>query len=201
MSKGRVIDKSKLINVLLEYKEKLLIEKLNYKELDISNLEDVAIVKEVSEFDTSKKCFGDYSLFDDFDYYTNYAIYFENELIGFLGYTESHPKDTTRIIPCLCIKEKYRNIGIGYIIINQLLNNVFEYYDDIKSIYLTIIENNIPSIRLAKSLGFYGFPGYRENDYIQVNGTLEKQNHYLYKRKDYEKNKKEHLPYGDMKFK
>ena len=190
---------NKITNTIKKYKERIIIEKLNYKELNIDNLEDILIIKRLTEFDTSKYCYGDYSLFAGFDEYFNYAIYLGDELIGYLAYIFSHPKDITRFIPCICLKEEYRHIGIGYIVIKQLMNTLFETFSDLKSIYVTALEKNTQSINLAKSIGFYEFPGYRENDYFLVNGKEEKQNHYLYKRKDYQKNKKNFISYGYMK--
>lgn len=175
----------KLIDTLKEYKENLIISQLYYEELRSNNLKDINTLEEIFKFDDAKTCFGDYDTDGILDEYFSLAIYMKSELIGGVMYTISHPRDLTRIFIVLCLKKEYRGSGIGSIIIKQSINSLFTEFGNIKSLYVTVLKSNKKCINLIEKNNFYKFNGYRDNDYLLVNGKNEVQYHYMYTIKDY----------------
>jgi len=189
----------KLINTLKNYKEQLIIDSLRYKLLNPKKLSDYDILIKLEKFDDNKTCFGDLGLVDQAENVTNFGIYLDEKLIGYFGSYITHAKYTSRKFFAICLKKEYRGIGIGKIVLKQMLNLFFS--DDFKtnSIYMTAIEDNDESIHLIENSGFHIFKGFRELDYFDVNGEEKKQKQYLYTKKEYLKDKDKILKYGISK--
>ena len=118
----------------------------------------------------------------------NYGIYIENEFIGIISIFYKYYKDLTRLEMSITIKKEYRNKKIGEFCYDYVIHNYFQNYN-VKSIHLSIREDNISSRMLAEKFGFKIYPGYKDSKYfIDLEGNKIPQVQYLLKRKDYFKN-------------
>jgi RimJ/RimL family protein N-acetyltransferase len=85
----------------------------------------------------------------------------------------------------ICIKEEFRNLGIGKYCYDNLIRLAFEK-KGIKSIHLSIREDNIKSRMLAEKCGFKLYKGYKCDQYfVDLEGNKIPQVQYLLKKKDY----------------
>lgn len=183
------------MNQELEQRLSILLKKVCQKKvtdsIKIVNIHrDKKLILEGVLFDDENTCFHSYENIKDIVTgfmvsATNYGIYIEDEFIGLVSLFYQHHKDLTRLEMAISIKKEYRNIKIGefsydYIIRNYLKNT------DIKSIHLSIREDNIKSRRLAEKIGFKLYPGYKScENFIDLNGNKIPQVQYLLKLKDY----------------
>lgn len=193
--------KATLVDALREYREKLIIERLSYRVLDPTLALDYRTLRIIASYDKNKSFFedGDRASFGELSEYLNYAIFFERELIGYVGYRYSHPRDLSRYMPAIIIKPKYQKIGIGDVVVKQLINTLFTEYDGIRSIYAVILQDNQDSINLVEKNNFVQFKGYRENDLAYIDGNAHQTVHYLYTIKDFKRDQKKLMRYRTMK--
>ena len=118
----------------------------------------------------------------------NYGIYYNDKFIGIISVYYQYYKDLTKLELSICIKNDYRSIGIGSICYDYIIDNYFKK-DNIKSIHLSIREDNVKSRQLAHKYSFKKYEGYKcDNYFIDINGNTHSQVQYLLKKKDY-KNK------------
>lgn len=176
------------IRFLKNYKQELFLTHISLKRIYNHRLEDQKLFQKIEALDDNRYCFGDYFFLENFDPYSNYAIYDQEKLIGYIGFCSSHPKDIYRINIAFLLKEEYRSLGLGSHILKRAIKTLFEFYDT-KSIYITTIKDNEKCKGLLEKNGFHLFPGYRDHDFFKIHGNLHEQYHYLYTKADYEKNK------------
>lgn len=183
------------MNQELEQRLAVLLKKVCQKKITdnikIVNIHrDKKLILEGVLFDNENTCFHSYENIKDIVTglrvsATNYGIYLEDEFIGLVSLFYQYYKDLTRLEMSITIKKEYRNKKIGefsydYIIRNYLKNT------DIKSIHLSIREDNIKSRMLAEKIGFKLYPGYKScESFIDLNGNKIHQVQYLLKLKDY----------------
>jgi len=193
--------KAVLVDALRKYREKLIIERLSYRVLNPDMALDYRTLRMIASYDENKSFFGDRerSSFGEPSEYLDYAIFFERELIGYVGYRYSHSKDLSRYMPAIIIKPKYQQIGIGDVVVKQLINTLFTEYDGTKSIYAIILQDNGASINLVEKNNFTQFKGYRENDFVYIDGKAQQTVHYLYTVKDFKRDQKRLMKYRTMK--
>jgi RimJ/RimL family protein N-acetyltransferase len=169
---------------------KICIEKIkdNISILNINGDEEL-ILKGVL-FDNEATCDHSYNSIDDIVTglmvsADNYGIYIKDEFIGIISVFYKYYKDLSRLEMSISIKEEYRNKKIGEFCYDYVIRNYFEDYD-IKSIHLSIREDNMKSRKLALKFGFKEYPGYKDSKYfIDLDGNKIPQVQYLLKRKDY----------------
>lgn len=177
-----------LVILLKKIRNKKIIQNINL--IDINDNKEL-IVKGVL-FDDEHTCYHDYSHIDDIITglmvsADNYGIYFENEFIGIISVFYQYYKDLTRLEISMSIKNEYRNKNIGNYCLNLILYYYFEN-TDIKSIHLSIREDNIKSRKMAENCGFKLYKGYKcDNTFTDIDGNIIPQVQYLLKRKDYMK--------------
>ena len=141
-------------------------------------------------FDNEHTCYHSYESIDDIVTglmvsANNYGIYVENKFIGIISAFYKYYKDLTRLEMSISMKEEYRNKKIGEFCYDYVIRNYFENYH-VKSIHLSIREDNIKSRKLAEKCGFKLYPGYKDSKYfIDLDGNKIPQVQYLLKRKDY----------------
>lgn len=181
-------DKRKtLINLLKQVKNQKILENLELIEIDNNDKE---LITKGIMFDNKHTCYHDYDKLEDMITSlmvscNNYGIYLYNEFIGIVSVFYQYYKDLTRLEISLSIKEEYRNNKIGTYCLNCIINNYFEN-TNIKSIHLSIREDNIKSRKMAENCGFKIYPGYKiDNYFTKEDGIKVKQVQYLLKRKDY----------------
>lgn len=176
----------KLVNLLKKICNEKIIQNISL--LKINNNKDL-IVKGVM-FDDEHTCYHDYETIEDvitglMISANNYGIYLENEFIGIVSVFYQWYKDLTRYEISMCIKKEYRNKNIGKYCFNYVINDCFEK-TNIKSIHLSIREDNIKSRRVAENCGFKIYPGYKcDNTFTDIDGNVIPQVQYLLKRKNY----------------
>lgn len=176
----------KLINVLKKECNQKIIQ--NIRLLNINNNEE--LIRKGVSFDDEHTCYNNYENIEDvitglIVSADNYGIYLEDEFIGIISIYNQWYKDLTRYEISICIKNEYRNKNIGKYCFDYIINNYFKK-PDIKSIHLSIIEDNIKSRRVAENCGFKLYPGYKNcNFFTDLNGNIIPQVQYLLKRKDY----------------
>lgn len=180
--------KNKLLILLKKLYDKKLIENIR-----LIKITDKELIKTGVLFDEEHTCYHDYESLDDIITglcvaADNYGIYFNEEFIGIISAFYQYYKDLTRLEISISIKKEYQNKKIG----KYCLGVIVGYYflnTDIKSIHLSIREDNIKSIKMANALGFVKYPGYKsDNIFIDENGNIYNQNQYLLKKKNYIKN-------------
>ena len=178
--------KQALISVLKGYKNKLLKQGLSYKFLPVGNSEYINVLTKVKSFDDNRKCFGDYSLstiLRCFKQYYNYGIYYQGDLIGYVGFC-NYFSDSKMAYLTFILKEEYRNLGFGSIILDDIVKMIFDIYK-MDSIYANTCYDNNGCKKMLENNGFSIFDGYRENDYYLIYDENVLQVHYLYTLKDY----------------
>lgn len=180
--------KADLISLLKIIHNKKIIE--NLKLVDITNNKDL-ITKGVM-FDDEHTCYHTYSRIEDvitglMVSADNYGIYYKDEFIGIISVFNHYYKDLTRFELSISIKNEYRNQGIGKYCYDYILDNYFKK-DKVKSIHLSIREDNVKSRILAEKCRFKLYQGYKcDNTFIDLKGNKIPQVQYLLKRKDYVK--------------
>ena len=123
------------------------------------------------------------AMINDFIFDTHTKL--QNEFIGIISVFYKYYKDLSRLEMSISIKKEYRNKKIGEFCYDYVIRNYFEDYD-IKSIHLSIREDNIKSRKLAEKLGFKLYLGYKDSKYfVDSEGNKIPQVQYLLKRKDY----------------
>ena len=158
--------------------------------LNLDNNKD--LIKRGILFDNEHTCYNDYDSLEDIITglmisANNYGIYIKDEFIGIVSIFYKYYKDLTRLEMSISIKEEYRNKKIGEFCYNYVIKNYFENYK-VKSIHLSIREDNVKSRKLAEKLGFKLYPGYKDSKYfVDLEGNKIPQVQYLLKRKDYVK--------------
>lgn len=183
------------MNRTLEERLVILLKKVcNKKILDDISLKNIDSNKELILkgilFDDEHTCYHSYDSIDDIITglmlsANNYGIYIKDEFIGIVSIFYKYYKDLTRLEMSISIKKEYRNKRIGEFCYNYIIKNYFENYD-IKSIHLSIREDNIKSRKLAEKLGFKLYLGYKDSKYfVDSEGNKIPQVQYLLKRKDY----------------
>ena len=178
--------KEELIVLLKEIKEKQILENLEVRKIISRNL-----IEEGVGFDNNHTCYHSYDNINDiivglFISANNFGIYYNNEYIGIISAYYQYYKDLSRLEFAICIKEEYRNIGIGKYCYDMLIDQYFKS-DSIKSIHLTIREDNKGSRLLAEKCGFKLYPGYKVNKIFKdEDGNKYPQVQYLLKKKDYQ---------------
>lgn len=178
--------KNDLINLLKIIRNKKMTE--NIKLININDNKDL-IIKGVM-FDTGHTCYHTYEKIEDvitglIVSATNYGIYYKDEFIGIISVFYHYYKDLTRLELSMSIKEGYRSKGIGKVCYDYILNKYFKS-EGVKSIHLSIREDNIKSRMLAEKCGFKLYKGYKcDNTFINKNGNRISQVQYLLKKKDY----------------
>lgn len=154
---------------------------------------DYEMVKEALTFDNEETCYSDQT--NDLSLNarmflmgsTIYGIFLNFEFIGTIGAYMHNPVDKTRLELCCCIKKEYRNKHIGETALREVIE---KYLNDakIKSIHVSIREDNIASQKLAEKLQFKEYMGYKDDAlFVKSDGTKIKQKQYLLKLKDYKK--------------
>lgn len=191
----------KLLILLKKMRNEKIIENIKLVEIDNKELIEQGVL-----FDNEHTCYHDYSSLDDIITglivsADNYGIYLDGNFIGLISAFYQYYKDLSRLEISMSIRSDYRNKNIG----KYCLSLIIYYYflnTDIKSIHLSIREDNIKSIKLAHNLGFNKYPGYKcDNTFTDENGKVYNQVQYLLKKKDYiknNKNKRENFILGDI---
>ena len=175
----------KLLMLLKKIRNKKIIENIKLVKIDNKKLIEKGVL-----FDDEHTCYHDYSSLDDIITglmvsADNYGIYLDDEFIGLISTFYQYYKDLTRLEISMSIKNNYRNKNIGKYCLSLIIYYYF-LYTDIKSIHLSIREDNIKSIKLANNLGFNKYPGYKcDNVFTDVDGKVYNQVQYLLKKKDY----------------
>lgn len=176
----------KLINILKNKCSEDIIK--NIRLININNKEE--LIRKGILFDNEYTCYNNYESIDDIITglmvsADNYGIYLEDEFIGIVSMFYQYYKDLTRYEISICIKKEYRNINVGKYCFNYVISDCFKN-TDIKSIHLSIREDNIKSRKVAENCGFKLYPGYKNCKlFYNYDGTLVSQVQYLLKRKDY----------------
>ena len=184
---------SEILNEKLVILLKKVCNKKITESISLINIDDYKelILKGIL-FDNEHTCYHSYDSITDIvtslmTSANNYGIYVENEFIGIVSVFYKYYKDLTRLEMSISIKEEYRNKKIGEFCYNYIIRNYFEDYN-MKSIHLSIREDNIKSRKLAEKCGFKLYPGYKDSKYfIDLDGNKIPQVQYLLKRKDYMK--------------
>lgn len=181
--------KEELIFLLKELKKKELLENLELRQIFSRSLIEQGVL-----FDNDHTCYHSYENINDviiglFISATNYGIYYKDEYIGIISSFYQYYKDLGKIEFAICLKKEYRNLGIGKYCYDVLINEQFKN-ESIKSIHLTIRDDNIESRNLAKKSGFKLYPGYKSNAmFCDQLGNVYPQVQYLLTKKEYIKNK------------
>lgn len=182
-------EKINLINMLKVVRNIKIQE--NIKLIDINNNKD--LITKAVKFDDKHTCYHSYNNIEDvitglMVSANNYGIYYKDEFIGIISVFYHYYKDLTRLELSISIKNEYRNKGIGKYCYDLILNNYFEK-ESIKSIHLSIREDNIKSRMMAEKCGFKLYKGYKcDNYFTDLDGNKIPQVQYLLKKKDYKKN-------------
>lgn len=175
----------KLLILLKKIRNNKIIENIKLVQID-----DQELIEKGISFDNEHTCYHDYPSLDDLITglmvsADNYGIYLEDEFIGLISAFYQYYKDLSRLEISMSINSDYRNKNIG----KYCLSLIIYYYflnTDIKSIHLSIREDNIKSIKLAHHLGFEKYPGYKcDNTFTAEDGKIYNQVQYLLKKKDY----------------
>lgn len=181
--------KEELVVLLNELKKKELFENL-----ELRKIISIGQIEEAVNFDTEHTCFHSYDNIKDiitglFISAVNFGIFYKDEYIGMISSYYQYYKDLGRLEFCICLKDEYRNLGIGKFCYDILIRESFKN-DHIKSIHLSIKEDNIGSRLLAEKCGFKLYPGYKVNNVFKdEQGNCYPQVQYLLKKKDYKKKK------------
>jgi len=185
MNKERV----KLINTLKQIRNIKMYEDIDL--IDINGNRDL-IVQGIL-FDDEHTCYHSYNSLEDMITSLlvsscNYGIFYKNEYIGIISAFYHYYKDLSRLELSICIKKEYRNSGIGKLCYDYIIGGYFDE-ENIKSIHLSIREDNIKSRMIAEKCGFELYKGYKcDNYFIDLEGNIIPQVQYLLKKKDYKKN-------------
>ena len=180
--------KQELINLLKIIRNEKLHDVISLMCID----NDKSLIEKGICFDNEKTCYHNYKDIDELltslmVSANNYGIYYYDEFIGIISVFYQYYKDLTRIEFAISMKEEYRNKGIGEHCYKLLIDSYFAN-KNIKSIHLSIREDNIKSRKLAEKCGFKLYKGYkRDNNFIDNNGNKIKQVQYLLKKRDYKK--------------
>jgi len=111
--------------------------------------------------------------------------FYKDEYIGIISAFYHHYKDLSRLELSISIKKEYRNSGIGKLCYDYIIGGYFEE-ENIKSIHLSIREDNIKSRMLAEKCGFKLYKGYEcDKNFTDLEGNKIPQVQYLLKKKDY----------------
>ena len=149
------------------------------------------IVKQALLFDDEQTCY--YKQTSDLDLNARmfllskdiYGIYLNNNIIGLIGIYIHNPVDKTRLELCCCLKNEYRNKKIG----QKAVKKAIEFCKNkkgVRSIYVSVREDNIACQKLVSKLKFKEYPGYKDTDLsVTSNETKIKKKQYLLKLKDY----------------
>ena len=112
-----------------------------------------------------------------------YGIFLDDEFIGITSFGCHYPKDLTRQEICLCLSKDYRSLGIGSICMQKMVDECFKE-QQVKSIHLSIREDNTASRKVATKLGFIEYTGYKkDSSYIDLDGNIHKNIQYILKKK------------------
>lgn len=177
-------DKERLIKEIRLIKDKRLEETLFLKDIK----DDLYLIKLGINMDNNSTCFYG---FDDVCVMATclslatktYGIFLNDEFIGITSFGCHHPKDLTRQEICLCLSEDYRDLGIGSICMQKMVDECFKE-QSVKSIHLSIREDNIASRNVAIKLGFTEYAGYKKDScYKDLNGNVHKNIQYILKKK------------------
>ena len=174
---------------LLVYDIKLIKEKKLEEMLTFQNIKNnFYMLKKGINLDNNHTCFYG---FDDINLMVmslnladeTYGIYLDNEFIGITSFGLHNPKDLTRREICLCLDEKYRNLGIGSICMKKMVDECFKN-DATKCIHLCIIKENLSSRKVAEKLNFKEYTGYKNDSYIEdLDGNTHENVQYILKKK------------------
>ena len=175
-----------------EYMDKLMYNNINYRILDVDKDEDK--FRLIWNLDNKKMCFGYY----DFDMlcqlahdYYNLEVYYNDIFIGYIGWCNTNFNEKMQIIPTIILKNEYRHMGFGDMLLKKFINTVFLDYHMVDSIYIPVIKYDYVSLKLVNNNDFSRFEGYGNKD-------LKKYNYYLYKANDFDKNRKCLKKYGSI---
>lgn len=162
--------------------------------VEIKRIDDINLIEKGVTFDNEHTCFQKYSNINNLArslifVADNYGIYYKDKYIGYACLHLQHYNFSEKLEIGICIKEEFRNLGIGKYCYDNLIRIAFEK-DEIKSIHLSIKEGNEASIRLAQKCGFNEYSGYKSCAIFEdVNGNAHPQLQFLLKKKDYKKKK------------
>jgi len=179
--------KMELINLLKNIRDEKLRESII-----LININDKKLIEKGISFDNKKTCYHSYDNIEDIITglivsANNYGIYYCDEFIGIISVFYHYYKDLTRLEMSISIKEGYRGKGIGKHCYDLIISDYFEN-SDVKSIHLSIREDNIKSRKLAEKCGFKLYKGYKcDNNFIDTDSNAIKQVQYLLTKKDYKK--------------
>lgn len=180
--------KIELINLLKSIRNEKICDVISLRSIDNNK----NLIEKGISFDNEKTCYHSYKDIEELITSlmvsaNNYGIYYYDEFIGIISVFYQYYKDLTRIEFSISMKEEYRNKGIGEHCYKLLIDSYFAN-KNIKSIHLSIREDNIKSRKLAEKCGFKLYKGYKvNNSFIDNNGNTIKQVQYLLKKQDYKK--------------
>ena len=180
------MNRAELINVLKKVRNIKMHENIDI--VCINNNRD--LIEEGISFDDEHTCFHSYNTLEDMITSlmvsnATYGIFYKGEYIGIVSVFYHHYKDLSRLELGISIKKEYRNSGIGKFCYDNIINAYFKD-KSIKSIHLSIREDNIKSRMLAERCGFKLYNGYKCDKYFKdLKGNKFSQVQYLLKKKDY----------------
>jgi len=181
----------KMINILKEYRNELIISKISYRLLRRRDDADRRMLKEILSFDNNNFCFGDYTTLDIFMQYMNFGIFIDEELIGYFGFHYHDVEAGDTYVLTMLIKDNYRNCKIGDVVMKQMIYFIFDNYDEINNLYASVLDENYASQKLVTNNLFCEINNddilFCENAFLPVNGELKKCNQYVLGRKQYSK--------------
>jgi len=157
--------------------------------IDITN--DANLIRDGVLFDDEHTCFYGYNEVEEvvdsiLRIANTYGIYLEEQFVGIINVFYANYKDLSKIGISVSLKKEYRNKSIGFCSMIQILNDYFN--TNIKSVHLSIREDNIKSRRLAEKCGFVEYVGYRNYDtFTDLDGNEIPQIQYLLTKKEFKK--------------
>ena len=180
--------KETLASLLKQISDKKICETIELKNINY----DKTLILNGILFDNENTCYYSYDKLEDIVdslivSANNCGIYLENEFIGIISSFYKYYKDLSKLEIMICIRKEYRNKKIGEYFLDKVIYDCFKK-SNIKSIHLSIREDNIKSRRMAEKLGFKLYKGYKfRNVFIDENGNIKQNSQYLLKKKDYKK--------------
>ena len=184
-----------IINVLKEYKDKLICDNIKYRIIDV--YQDEKTINNIKKIDDKKLYFGGYDLEElreCLHNYYNLGVYYRDKFIGYIGWCNCKNNRELQIIPTIIIKKEYRCLGFGDILLKKFINSTFLDYHVFNSIYTSVNDRDYVSLRMVQNNNFREFNGYEKNN----NGELEKKKYFLYTVDEFNKNKKKLKKYGSI---
>lgn len=180
------MNRAELVNVLKKVRNIKMHEDIDI--VCINNNRE--LIEEGISFDDEHTCYHSYKSLEDMITSlmvsnATYGIFYKGEYIGIISVFYHHYKDLSRLELSISIKKEYRNSGIGKFCYNVIIDGYFKD-ETIKSIHLSIREDNIKSRMLAEKCGFKLYIGYKYDKYFKdLDGNKIPQVQYLLKKKDY----------------